>query len=97
MMKHTIDVFSEADYVVLPSGSCAGMVRVLYPDLADSEELSAVAKLLWDPSVSLGQGFELWRRVARVKRRRASTLPKLIIHLWGAEPDKRTANDSDAA
>ena len=55
MMKHTIDVFSEADYVVLPSGSCAGMVRVLYPDLADSEELSAVTNDLASRTYELSQ------------------------------------------
>ncbi len=36
MMKHTVDVFEDADYVVLPSGSCAGMMRTLYPELAGS-------------------------------------------------------------
>ena len=55
MMKHTIDVFSEADYVVLPSGSCAGMVRVLYPGLADSAELSAVTNDLASRTYELSQ------------------------------------------
>lgn len=37
MVRHTIDVFSEADFVVLPSGSCAGMIRGHYPGLAGSD------------------------------------------------------------
>ena len=31
--KRVIDVFEGFDYVVLPSGSCAGMIRVHYPGL----------------------------------------------------------------
>lgn len=33
MAKHTIEVFAEAEYVVLPSGSCTTMVRAFYPEL----------------------------------------------------------------
>jgi len=33
MARHTATVFSGYDYVVLPSGSCAGMIRCFYPDL----------------------------------------------------------------
>ena len=35
--KHTADVFRDADYVVLPSGSCAGMLRNHVPHLLGSE------------------------------------------------------------
>ena len=31
VMEHTLDVFSGAAYLVLPSGSCAGMLRVSTP------------------------------------------------------------------
>lgn len=31
MARHTVEAFREADYVVLPSGSCAGMLRTHYP------------------------------------------------------------------
>ncbi|MDX2003646.1 MAG: (Fe-S)-binding protein [Meiothermus sp.] len=31
--EHTMKVFAEAEYVVLPSGSCATMVRTFYPEL----------------------------------------------------------------
>ena len=43
MMRHTMQVFSGAEYVVLPSGSCAGMLRSLYSGLADTEEARAAA------------------------------------------------------
>jgi len=33
MARHTLDVFAEAEYVVLPSGSCAGMLRHGYGTL----------------------------------------------------------------
>jgi len=41
MARHTIDVFEDAEYVVLPSGSCAGMIRRCYPELADGDEVRA--------------------------------------------------------
>ena len=37
MMEHTLSVFEDHDYVVLPSGSCAGMLRTHYPHLAESD------------------------------------------------------------
>ena len=40
MAAHTCGVFSEADYVVLPSGSCAAMVRHHYPALLEGHEQS---------------------------------------------------------
>lgn len=33
MTRHTIDVLRDADRVVLPSGSCAGMIRTFYEEL----------------------------------------------------------------
>jgi len=33
MARHTADVFSDSEYVVLPSGSCAGMMRSHYAEL----------------------------------------------------------------
>ena len=33
MARHTLEVFADAEYVVLPSGSCAGMLRHNYPGL----------------------------------------------------------------
>ena len=37
MAYQTLDTFDSADYVVLPSGSCAGMIRCFYPDLMNDE------------------------------------------------------------
>ncbi|MCX7782515.1 MAG: (Fe-S)-binding protein, partial [Meiothermus sp.] len=31
--EHTLDVFEDAPYVVLPSGSCTTMLRAFYPEL----------------------------------------------------------------
>ncbi|MCH7890393.1 MAG: (Fe-S)-binding protein [Gemmatimonadetes bacterium] len=36
MAAHTAEVFADADYVVLPSGSCTAMLRCTYPRLLDS-------------------------------------------------------------
>lgn len=33
MARHTMEVFADSEYVVLPSGSCAGMIRCFYPEL----------------------------------------------------------------
>lgn len=35
LAAHTLDVLADTDYVVLPSGSCAGMLRSLYPDVVE--------------------------------------------------------------
>lgn len=35
--RNVIDTFSDADHVVVPSGSCAGMLRGHYPQLFDEE------------------------------------------------------------
>ena len=37
MARHTMEVFADAEYVVLPSGSCTGMIRCFYPRLGDAE------------------------------------------------------------
>ena len=44
MIRHTTQVFSSVEYVVLPSGSCAGMLRSAYPSLADTDEARAAAE-----------------------------------------------------
>jgi L-lactate dehydrogenase complex protein LldE len=38
MARHTVGVFRDYEYVVLPSGSCAGMVRCFYPTLLGPAE-----------------------------------------------------------
>lgn len=37
MALHTLEVFSSAEYVVLPSGSCSAMLRCFYPELLHNE------------------------------------------------------------
>lgn len=44
MASHTLETFRDAEYVVLPSGSCAGMMRSILPRLvADDERAGAEA------------------------------------------------------
>jgi len=51
MARHTVDVLRGAEYVVLPSGSCAGMIRCFYPDLlADDARVEALAKRTYELS-----------------------------------------------
>lgn len=38
LAEHLIDAFADCDYVVVPSGSCAGMLRRHYPGLFPPEE-----------------------------------------------------------
>ena len=40
LAERFIDIFEDGEYVVAPSGSCTGMVRVFFPDLFkdDSQE-----------------------------------------------------------
>ena len=37
MARHTADTFGDAEYVVLPSGSCAGMMRCFYERLLSDD------------------------------------------------------------
>ena len=37
MARHTLGVLAGADYIVLPSGSCAGMIRCFYPSLVGGD------------------------------------------------------------
>jgi len=50
MMRHTTSVFEGAEYVVVPSGSCASMVRCHYPQLSDDPRVSALAERTWELS-----------------------------------------------
>ncbi len=73
MAEHTLEVFADAEYVVLPSGSCAGMMRCFYPGLVGSDlrvtslvertyELSQFLRTVLEID-SLGSGLQ-GRRVA---------------------------------
>jgi L-lactate dehydrogenase complex protein LldE len=43
MAAHTLGVFEDSEYVVLPSGSCAGMIRCFYPEMLGSERAERLA------------------------------------------------------
>ena len=64
MATHTAAVFADADYVVLPSGSCTAMLRCTYPRLLDSPALSErsyeLAEFIVDvlEITDIGQGLE---------------------------------------
>jgi len=45
MMQHTLDILERAERVVLPSGSCAGMIRCFYPGLAGGAEATRAQAL----------------------------------------------------
>lgn len=66
MMRHTVSVFEDAEYIVVPSGSCASMVRRHYPELSDDPRVSGVAERTYELSqflvhvagvTSLGHGL----------------------------------------
>ena len=69
MAVHTAEVFANADYVVLPSGSCTAMLRCTYPRLLESpavaERSYELAEFLVDvlEVAELGRGLE-GRRLA---------------------------------
>ncbi len=69
MAAHTAAVFADADYVVLPSGSCTAMLRCTYPRLLDSpavaERSYELAEFIVDvlEVTELGRGLE-GRRLA---------------------------------
>jgi L-lactate dehydrogenase complex protein LldE len=52
MAKHTLSVLQDTEYVVLPSGSCAGMIRCFYPGLLPeaAEEATALAERTYELS-----------------------------------------------
>jgi L-lactate dehydrogenase complex protein LldE len=58
LAQHTLRVFAQAEYVVTPSGSCAAMVKLEYPELFhDSPRLHAqalsMARKTWELSAFL--------------------------------------------
>lgn len=57
--RHVIEAFEDFDHVVAPSGSCAGMIRVHYPDLFKDD-----AKWLARAKDLAGRTFELTQYLA---------------------------------
>lgn len=67
MAEHTVEVFRDAEHVVLPSGSCAAMVRTVYPRILGDGAASELAERTWELAHflvrvlgvgSLGSGLE---------------------------------------
>ena len=54
MARHTMDVFADCEAVVLPSGSCATMVKKFYPRIAASDRAGQAAALA-DRTFELGE------------------------------------------
>jgi len=50
MAAHTLGVLAASEYVVLPSGSCAGMIRCFYPELLESEAARFLAGRVYELS-----------------------------------------------
>jgi L-lactate dehydrogenase complex protein LldE len=48
MAEHTVDVFRDAEHVVLPSGSCAAMLRHVYPRILGSGVTEGVSGRAWE-------------------------------------------------
>lgn len=50
MARHTVEVFRDAEYVVLPSGSCAGMLRTHFPHILDGSDAQGLAQRTYELS-----------------------------------------------
>ena len=48
MARHTVGVFRDASHVVLPSGSCAGMLRRHYPHLLGDAAAGDLSSRTWE-------------------------------------------------
>lgn len=60
MARHTVEVLRDAEYVVLPSGSCAGMIRCFYPELLGEGGLAdATARRTYELSQFLVQVLDI--------------------------------------
>ena len=98
MAEHALDVFDGADAVVLPSGSCATMVKKFYPRLVGATA-AALAERTWDLAefivhelgvTKLGDGLK-GRRLAvhqgchALRELRLETEPATLLEGAGAE------------
>ncbi|MDX1647843.1 MAG: (Fe-S)-binding protein [Longimicrobiales bacterium] len=61
MAEHTLRVFDDAEYVVLPSGSCAAMVRETYPGILGASDAGALAGRTFELAQFLVQVLEVER------------------------------------
>ncbi len=76
--KHTIEIFQDAEYVVVPSGSCAGMLCEHYPALLEGqwrERARELAAKTWELTSFLSEMVRL-DRLPRATR----PLPAITYH-----------------
>lgn len=71
MARHTLAVLEGADHVVLPSGSCAGMIRCFYPELVRAADPgrgadAGVASAARDAERTAGRTYELSQFIVEV-------------------------------
>ena len=59
MAEHTLRVFDASDYVVLPSGSCAGMIRCFYPEILGTGRAIPLAERTYELSQFLVNVMEV--------------------------------------
>lgn len=59
MAEHTVSVFEGADHVVMPSGSCAAMVRKVYPKVLGTPSADSMAERTWELSQFLVHVLEV--------------------------------------
>ncbi|MDE2655395.1 MAG: (Fe-S)-binding protein [Gemmatimonadetes bacterium] len=105
MARHTIEVFEGADAVIVPSGSCATMVKKFYPRLVG--EATALADRTWELGefivhrlgvTALGDGLA-GRRVAihqgchALRELRLESEPEVLLEGAGAEVVPWEADD----
>ncbi|AOV18346.1 hypothetical protein BJI67_01675 [Acidihalobacter aeolianus] len=67
MLERTLDALVGADYVVLPSGSCAAMLRCFAPALAADTAVAVAAQMVGERSYELAQFLDEiagWRPAA---------------------------------
>jgi L-lactate dehydrogenase complex protein LldE len=48
LAEHTVSAFEDADFVVTPSGSCAGMIRCFYPELLGPRRAASLAERTYE-------------------------------------------------
>jgi len=77
LARRTVRAFESAETVVLPSGSCASMIRVEYPTLLGGTPLGASARRLAERTYELS---EFLTRVARWEPALADDAPAVSYH-----------------
>ena len=76
MAAHTAAVFADSDYVVLPSGSCAAMLRCTYPRLL---EAPVVAERSYELAEFLVDVLDEWWMVAVIP---VVTVATFLLSHW---------------